>query len=362
MDLKTLYIIVISGFVLFALLFMTKSSGSKKANIHMSLFLLGMAVAILQNLFKELQLGIYFFGIPASYTIGVSLYFYTQYAIGKEKKDFANNYFIHYFPAFLFLIILVVYESGISNTDLNNSRHEYLMDNSLYTYLFVGMMIHFFAYAFLSLIKIREYETLSENYTSQEIEKGIVWLKQLLLTLIIIGLCTVLAYVIKLPRSFIAILPVLCFVVIIMIVVKAITQPVVFSELRFDNLKKSLEDIATKENNENLSEIIQAIDSHLRSQKTYIKSDYSVKDLSDELKLPSYKVSKSINELLNTNFSSYINQWRIQEAKHILQDKNNQHLTIDAIGEMVGFNSRVSFISSFKKVENTTPHAFRVNV
>jgi AraC-like DNA-binding protein len=364
MDIKTLYIVVIFSFVLVGVFFFVKSKTKGKANFQMALFLCAMAIAILQTLFKELQIGYNFFGIPASYTIGVSLYFYTQYSIGKEKKDFTNNYYIHYAPALICLIYLVVLEVNTPKNQLEAmsvNRHNFLIDTSIHSYLFVGMMFHFFLYALLSLFKINEHEKIQKEYTTQELGTSLKWLRYLLTTLLIIGLSTVLSFIFKAPRIVLTIHPILCFAVILLIIYNAIIQPQVFEELKFDKLKESLNDDGEgKDFHENLFFIKQKIEKHLRTSKSYLQKDYTVKQLSTETGVPAYKVSKAINKTLNTTFSRLINLYRIEESKEILA--NNVDATIDGIADKIGFNSRVSFIDAFKKLENITPHAYRTKI
>ena len=55
----------------------------------------------------------------------------------------------------------------------------------------------------------------------------------------------------------------------------------------------------------------------------------------------------------NKNFSLFINEYRIEEAKRILDSKSK--LKIEVIAEMCGFNSNSTFYSVFKKITNTTP-------
>ncbi len=70
-------------------------------------------------------------------------------------------------------------------------------------------------------------------------------------------------------------------------------------------------------------------------------------------------VSRLINNYLDINFNQFINQYRIDEAKQLLLDKNYQHYNILGISDIVGFNSKTSFYNSFKQIVGMTPQQYR---
>ena len=70
-------------------------------------------------------------------------------------------------------------------------------------------------------------------------------------------------------------------------------------------------------------------------------------------------LSQTINELLGQSFSDFVNSYRIEEAKRKLVDPACKHLSVLGIAEEVGFNSKSSFNSVFKKHTAMTPSEFR---
>jgi AraC-like DNA-binding protein len=66
-----------------------------------------------------------------------------------------------------------------------------------------------------------------------------------------------------------------------------------------------------------------------------------------------------LNDKLGKGFTLYVNEHRIQEACRILSTDEN--LTIEAIGEEVGFNSKSTFFSAFKKLKGMTPAMYQQN-
>lgn len=70
-------------------------------------------------------------------------------------------------------------------------------------------------------------------------------------------------------------------------------------------------------------------------------------------------VSYVINKTYQKNFKTYLNEFRIREASRRLTDPQYAHLTIQAIAEMVGFNSSSTFIIAFKRVIGMTPSVYQ---
>ncbi|MFZ0597901.1 MAG: helix-turn-helix domain-containing protein, partial [Flavobacterium sp.] len=55
----------------------------------------------------------------------------------------------------------------------------------------------------------------------------------------------------------------------------------------------------------------------------------------------------------------FINRYRIEEAKKMIQDPNMEHLSLMGIAFEVGFNSKTVFNTTFKKSTNQTPSEFK---
>jgi len=105
---------------------------------------------------------------------------------------------------------------------------------------------------------------------------------------------------------------------------------------------------------DNLEEQIKEV---ISTNKLYKNPDFTLFDLSKEISIGIKQLSKYINHNLNTNFSTLINIYRVEEAKKLLLDKQN--LTLDAIAELSGFRNRITFYRVFKKLENISPSKYK---
>ena len=95
---------------------------------------------------------------------------------------------------------------------------------------------------------------------------------------------------------------------------------------------------------------------HYMMEKPYLEEALSLQQLSQKTKIPIKRLSLLINQKIGKHFFDYINAYRIEEAKRLLQETD---LTIQQIMYRVGFNSKSSFNTAFKKNTSITPSGFR---
>ena len=98
---------------------------------------------------------------------------------------------------------------------------------------------------------------------------------------------------------------------------------------------------------------------YMVKEKPYLDPSLSVTGLARRLQLPVKELSLLINHSLNQHFFDFINGYRIQEAMKILRDPLKKEYTILEILYEVGFNSKSSFNTAFKKHILLTPTQYR---
>ncbi|WP_373548098.1 helix-turn-helix domain-containing protein [Haliscomenobacter sp.] len=82
-----------------------------------------------------------------------------------------------------------------------------------------------------------------------------------------------------------------------------------------------------------------------------------LQDLAQELRLTTHQLSQFLNDNLGKNFTQFINEYRINEACKLLE--TDTLLSVEGIGDEVGFNSKSTFFTTFKKIKGVTPAKFR---
>jgi AraC-like DNA-binding protein len=97
----------------------------------------------------------------------------------------------------------------------------------------------------------------------------------------------------------------------------------------------------------------------LETKKVFRNENLSVQLLAKELAIPTYQLSRIINEHMSKTFSELINHYRIEEAKELLTTAKESDQKILGIGYDVGFSTKTSFNKVFKKYTLMTPTEFR---
>jgi AraC-like DNA-binding protein len=92
-------------------------------------------------------------------------------------------------------------------------------------------------------------------------------------------------------------------------------------------------------------------------EKPFLKSDFSLPDLAQQLGTSVHILSQAINEGLGKSFFEMVAEYRVEQAKQLLKDQPN--IKVEEIAEQVGYNSKSSFNTVFKKLTGTTPSEFR---
>ena len=98
---------------------------------------------------------------------------------------------------------------------------------------------------------------------------------------------------------------------------------------------------------------------YMADQKPYLDPSLTIQELANQINIPVRDLSVLINHHMDQHFFDFVNEYRIQKAMNILKDHSKDDLTILEILYEVGFNSKSSFNTSFKKYTRLTPTEYR---
>ncbi len=101
------------------------------------------------------------------------------------------------------------------------------------------------------------------------------------------------------------------------------------------------------------------LDFLMKEAKIYRDANLGLQSISDRLRISSNYLSQLVNKISGSNFSEYVNNYRIEDAKTKLRDPNFANYTVLAIGLEAGFNSKSTFYSVFKKHAGISPKEYR---
>ena len=152
-------------------------------------------------------------------------------------------------------------------------------------------------------------------------------------------------------------------------VLKALNNPELFKSV--DSTMLSVNEVLNKKvdlvekdvfENSKSTEIISQIElvkKYVFEKEPFLDPSLTIQELSKQVNIPVRDLSILINHHVDKHFFDFINEYRIEKAKEILKDASKSKVTILEILYEVGFNSKSSFNTAFKKHTNQTPTEFR---
>jgi len=96
-------------------------------------------------------------------------------------------------------------------------------------------------------------------------------------------------------------------------------------------------------------------------EKQFLDPKLTLESLANDMKISKSHLSRIFNTELNSSFTHFVNQLRIDQAKLYLSDVKFSKYTLLAIGLEAGFNSKTTFNTTFKKITGMTPSQYRKN-
>lgn len=105
--------------------------------------------------------------------------------------------------------------------------------------------------------------------------------------------------------------------------------------------------------------LFQQIKQLVSDEELYLDYNVKLNTIAERLDKSVHHISQAINQNAEMGFHDFINQFRIEKAKEKLLEPNPD--TIFAISLDVGFNSKASFYTAFKKFTDQTPSEFKKN-
>jgi len=97
----------------------------------------------------------------------------------------------------------------------------------------------------------------------------------------------------------------------------------------------------------------------LNKEKIFKENSLTLDSLAQKLETNRHNTSQVINEHFDVSFFELINQYRINEAKDLLESDLHKNMKIIEVAYEVGYNNKVTFNKSFKKETSLTPTQYQ---
>lgn len=106
-----------------------------------------------------------------------------------------------------------------------------------------------------------------------------------------------------------------------------------------------------------LQAYFEALEQLMRREKPFHNPDLSLDDLARSLKISRQQLSQVLNQKAEKNFYAYVNDYRVQEMIVLL--KNHPGEKIGELAHQVGFQSKTTLNTYFKKVTGYSPTQYQ---
>lgn len=100
----------------------------------------------------------------------------------------------------------------------------------------------------------------------------------------------------------------------------------------------------------------------MKDKGLYTDSGITLNSLAEKLSISANHLSQIINERFHQSFNDFVNEYRVKAAQQLIQSGPGANLTLLAIAYEVGFNSKSTFNTAFRKTTGMSPSEFRKNI
>jgi AraC-like DNA-binding protein len=362
--------IILAGVVqsVFLAFFLVKSTrGNRQANWVLSLYfgVLGLFLLIPELIRSSVDQLPHLIAtsFPLLFLIGPLLYTYTNTLISPRTDGIKG--LLNFIPSLAVALYFVPFyiRNATSKLEYFDNIRASGVPNDL-SVIWFAACVHIIVYQVLTYRKVSRYNNLTSFYYSKLDQVRVKWLENFSLLNSVVWLLYFIGSLLvfigverdslgNIDRVFASILTVFIYYVSY----TGLNNPEIFPGPYLPALEKL--DAVKIKSSKDAEENARRIKELMENNKPYLQPDLSLTTMAVMLDMSPRMLSNIIHQEFQKNFFDFINYYRIQEAKKRLLDPANNHLTIAAIGIDSGFNSKSTFNDVFKKLEKTTPSAFK---
>jgi AraC-like DNA-binding protein len=342
MSVSDILLVVVSGLgvihgLFLAIFLLVYPKGNSLSNKLLSALLLVLSFRVGKSVFfafvDSINIKIIFIGLATIMAIGPLFYFFS---LSCTKKSFKLTFkhFLHFIPALIGIAIGLQLEK----------EHLTALPLAFFIALYAFYYLHFLFYLLFTYW-----------YVVQQKGGGLSTDTFNLLRLFFFGLLIIwFAYVLNLFDEVVpyVIGPILYSVAAYVISFIVISEGYIG---KIDYIKYKTTPVSDEQSDLLYTRALQLI----VNERQFQNANLTLKSLSKTLHVSPQILSQVINQKSGSNFNSFINTYRIEEARRLLHQPEFKNQTIAAIAYEVGFNSISSFNTAFKKQTGETPLAFR---
>lgn len=362
------------GMVISALLDVFKRPAARQ-----NVFLKGLLLLLLMHIAGELFIysGAYVYApvlagaqLPFRVLLGPALFFYAMATMSPDKSISKRLVLLALSGPLIVILSMLPFIFMITPAEklaLANpaTRDPELWKIAVFTCLFATFVFIAFTALFLMMtLKLHNAhrEQLMERYSDIE-QRSLDWFR----TVLIMWSVAWLMYAAEFSLGALGwfwfgsgkVLPVIEAIVLAVFIQRALSQKVLKDSEK--GLPQTSQSQTTQPRTALLSDekmqlIASKLEHAMNEDKLFLQDNLSLNKLSESIAESENHISETLSQYLHTKFFQFVNGFRIEEAKKALEETDK---LITSIAFDVGFNSKSTFNTAFKKIVGDSPSAYR---
>jgi AraC-like DNA-binding protein len=345
----------------------------KIADRILAIFLISIALMFALNIAQVVTgvtQGTWIFSVSISFTFPSLLFLYAKY-VTVDFGRFHSKDYLHALPFLVTISLIFLFRNpavNFFNLDLDYYEQLKWLRNGLGSIFILLLWI----YGYFALRKILHYRLQRSNLYSYDSNlNSLNWLLLFVVTFIVIEHVIIIgstlqelgikAYEIKSVNNW----SLLFFVYVAGI--WGFRQNQLASEVRptkFFQPDLSEESVSEKYQKSSLkgeqaATYLEQLKQYMEESKAWKDKELSVSKISEQTQISKHHITQALNEHLGKNFYSFVNEYRISEAKEMISSGRYAAWSLVAVANECGFNSKTAFNNFFKKTTGFTPSEYR---
>lgn len=303
----------------------------------------------------------------SAYLLVMPLFYLYVNTICYSDFTLKRKHLLHFIPFIVVNLILVPRLFLAEGAAKESFFKDMWQSTEMFFYQVIGELQYFFYIVGVFLILKKYKKIYLENYTNPN-TLLYKWLSQLTMIFLFIHLCIIIKNIVRYSqdRDLFIWLNIVAGTVFLLtacwFILKALNYPELFR--RVDSTLQPTGDFTETLETENKTDEtknfqIEQLRNYMVEKEPFLNPSLTIQELADQVNIPVRELSVLINHHINQHFFDFVNEYRIKKAMSILKDPTKKEVTVLEILYEVGFNSKSSFHTSFKKYTNQTPIAFR---
>ncbi|MBN1497850.1 MAG: AraC family transcriptional regulator [Spirochaetes bacterium] len=292
---------------------------------------------------------LFFFQVPVYLCLGPLLYFYVESLTG-DKDHLRRSDILHFIPLLVLTLYLISY--FLYNANVQREIVYELLNQNMHIMLRVIFTASVFSpVIYIAAPMVRILLQLKKGNPS---ETKIVLLLSSLILWVITGIIGIVG-TIALSLTALKMISLLVGLVILCFYLLSQRYPYL---MQYGTVHVSNESYSKSHlNGMNLDNLANQLAGMMEKEKLYCDEDITLPRLSQALGITPHQLSQFLNQHYSKNFNSFINGYRIDDAKKLLVEEPDRNTLSIALA--VGFNSYSAFHSAFRRSTGISPAEYR---